>query len=1462
MPSTVPGPSRVPSSFNEWDGAETAESINDASSHVNPSQQDEKALAALHWTLTREGESHYAEPHSSLDKYLRDWRPREESGKSLGRLGVCFKNVTTWAERNNHLNKKTLGDALWRTLTFQDIYELTFKKWLSSRKLEEGRPLIRDFSGVVRSGEILLVLGRPGAGCSTFLKTIANNQSSFLGVTGSIDYSGLSPAEVSNHYCGEVAYIPEDDVHHPTLTVRQTIEFALESKTPKKFRDRIPEILDLYGRVLGMSHVMDTLVGNEYIRGISGGERKRVSIIESLAADPAVVAWDNSTRGLDAAAAVDYFRSLRIMTDTCGKATIVTVYQASDTIYNLADKVLIIDEGRMLYQGPAQEAKSYFENLGYECQPGQTIADFLTGVTSPEKRVFRKGYEGRAPRGAVELEKAFRESQAFKRIQQDIHEYEAELGCGDDEEGSVEKKSNTVLEGFKTFTRSKKSRFVSKKSPYNTSLTRQVLLCTRRQWWQLKGYPIPLYMKLITTVICALLVASMFYDMPTTTTGAFARGGFIFYSVVLVVWIQLAEVEDAVQGREIVSRQKRFAFVRPSAVTLARVLIDLVVVLALTILYCIIAYFMAGLKMEAGPFFVFFLFMYITTVCYTSLFRVFAAISPSFEVALRYCGVTLLIAIVYSGYLVPLDKLIADVPWVGWLAYTTPVLYAYEACMAIEFRNLDLQCDTTSIVPSGPNYTDVRYQSCSAAGSEPGLLTVNGDAYLENNYGFHFNNIWRDFGIIMLFTVAFIVMSSWLTEVIEWNEGATGAVQYRRKCRIQKLARHDEENNSQDIDPSASLATAKAPPGSPAGRQQIQKMESSFTWRALNYRIKTSEGERVLLNDVTGYCEPGQLTALVGSSGAGKSTLLTILTQRQRTGRVTGDLMVGGTPVDETFRRRIGYCQQMDIHDGTSTIREAFEFSALLRQDAEIPRQEKLDYVDTILDTLELTELQDAVIDSLPLEQKRRTTIGVELCARPNLLLFLDEPTSGLDSQGALSIVSLLRKLADAGQAIICTIHQASQQQIELFDRVLALNPGGNVYYFGPVGPRGKAVCDYFSNHGVIIEDGKNVADLLIEVGVGVAKIADQEADPDWNEIWKASPEARRVEEKVERICSSQADTNPTKCSDPVSDTVYAASTWTQIVELTKRTSRQYWRTPEYPYSRLYASVLHALLNGLTYLQIGNSLTDMQLRSFSCFLILMIVPEFVNATAMKFIENRDIWQEREYPSRIYGWVAFTTAQIVAELPYAFIGGVIFYLLFYFPVGLPLGTPAGYTFLMVIFFHLFATAWGQWIAAMSIDSVMAANMMPFFVIMCELFNGVLRHQEDMPVFWAYTMHYITPFTYWIGGILSMILTGQEVTCEPSEMVTFEAPPSLTCGEYARSFLESNAGYLANPDAVGSCQYCPYSVGDDYLAENNLGLSKRWRYFGIFAGFVISNYLMIYLLVYIFSAKKSFKLFRKK
>lgn len=419
----------------------------------------------------------------------------------------------------------------------------------------------------------------------------------------------------------------------------------------------------------------------------------------------------------------------------------------------------------------------------------------------------------------------------------------------------------------------------------------------------------------------------------------------------------------------------------------------------------------------------------------------------------------------------------------------------------------------------------------------------------------------------------------------------------------------------------------------------------------------------------------------------------------------------------------------------------------------------------------------------------------------------LIEP-QGLDSQGAMNIVRLLRRLANAGQAIVCTIHQASQEQFDNFDRVLALEKGGRVYYFGAVAN----VIPYFSRHGVDVPPEKNVADLLIEVA---ARKSSEETLPSWSSLWADSPEASQVNEKVEKIMSlnPQSSSGQAASSNSSIEGQYASSTLKQISLLTARTFKQYWRAPNYIYSRLYASVIHAALNCLIFLQVNNTVAGMQYRIFSCFLVLMLVPEFINACALMFDENRNVFLGREYPSRIYGWVAFSTANILAEIPYALLGAVIFYLLFYFPVGLPLGVPAVYTFMMIVMFHLFITSWGQWIAALSSDASMAASVMPFFVIVCELFNGVLQPRELMPAVWRYTTYYLGPFTYWISGIVTMILPQLAVRCAEYELIRFTPPSNMTCGAYAEEWLEGANGYLANPDATSECGYCLYASGED-------------------------------------------------
>ena len=174
------------------------------------------------------------------------------------------------------------------------------------------------------------------------------------------------------------------------------------NKTKKKARDEIPIVANALMKMFGISHTKHTLVGDEYTRGVSGGERKRVSIAETLASKSTVVCWDNSTRGLDASTALDYAKSLRIMTDISNRTTLVTLYQAGESIYELMDKVLVIDQGQTdlsadLLQRSSDSTSSI---LAIEAPERQTTADFLTAVTDPVERQFREGYEDSTPKGS------------------------------------------------------------------------------------------------------------------------------------------------------------------------------------------------------------------------------------------------------------------------------------------------------------------------------------------------------------------------------------------------------------------------------------------------------------------------------------------------------------------------------------------------------------------------------------------------------------------------------------------------------------------------------------------------------------------------------------------------------------------------------------------------------------------------------------------------------------------------------------------------------------------------------------------------------------------------------------------------------------------------------------------------------------------------------------------------------
>lgn len=289
-------------------------------------------------------------------------------------------------------------------------------------------------------------------------------------------------------------------------------------------------------------------------------------------------------------------------------------------------------------------------------------------------------------------------------------------------------------------------------------------------------------------------------------------------------------------------------------------------------------------------------------------------------------------------------------------------------------------------------------------------------------------------------------------------------------------------------------------------------------------------------------------------------------------GVISGRMLVNGQLRDSSFQRKTGYVTQQDLNLHTSTVREALQFSVLLRQPARYTRQEKLDYVNDVIRLVDLDDCADAIVghtgEGLNVEQRKRLTIGVELAARPELLLFLDEPTSGLDSQTSWAICDLMEKLTRNGQAILCTIHQPSAALFQRFDRLLLLAKGGRTVYFGEVGKGSSTLVDYFTRNGAPqFKTGTNPAEYMLDV-VGAAKHG---STIDWPSIWKASPEYQGVRQELERL-SRQGEGSPVE-SDPAALAEFAASFPVQLTQVTKRVFQQYWRTPSYIFSKSVLSL-------------------------------------------------------------------------------------------------------------------------------------------------------------------------------------------------------------------------------------------------------------------------------------------------
>lgn len=386
---------------------------------------------------------------------------------------------------------------------------------------------------------------------------------------------------------------------------------------------------------MGISHTHDTKVGNEYVRGVSGGERKRVSILEVMATRGSVFCWDNSTRGLDASTALEYTKAVRALTDIFGLSSILTLYQAGNGIYNLFDKVLVVDEGQQIYYGPKKEARPFMESLGFHCTDGANVADYLTGVVVPSERRIRDGFEDSFPRNAKEIRQLYEKSS----IRSDM---EAEYSYPTSDEA----KSCTA--DFIESVKFERAPSLPKKSPLTVSFTTQVKACVTRQYQILWGDKATFLIKQVSTLVQALVAGSLFYNAPNTSSGLFVKSGALFFALLYNSLLAMSEVTDSFSGRPVLAKHRSFALYHPAAFCIAQIAADLPVIIFQVSIFSIILYFMVGLTTSASAFFTFWVIVFATTMVMTALFRAVGAAFATFDAASKVSGFLIAALIMYT----------------------------------------------------------------------------------------------------------------------------------------------------------------------------------------------------------------------------------------------------------------------------------------------------------------------------------------------------------------------------------------------------------------------------------------------------------------------------------------------------------------------------------------------------------------------------------------------------------------------------------------------------------------------------------------------------------------------------------------------------------------------------------------------------------------------------------------------
>jgi ABC-type multidrug transport system ATPase subunit/ABC-type multidrug transport system permease subunit len=818
--------------------------------------------------------------------------------------------------------------------------------------------------------------------------------------------------------------------------------------------------------------------------------------------------------------------------------------------------------------------------------------------------------------------------------------------------------------------------------------------------------------RLIQCVFMGLVVGTVFWqtDDPQTVMGV------IFQSVFFISMGSMLKVAPQITSRGIFYKEQDANFYPTWIYVLARALAGIPTSLQDSLIYGSLIYWFSGFVPTAQNYFVFLLLVLLCAFACGLMFSIFSATIKDRPTAQACMSITLVVMIVFSGFTVQPDIIPPYYIWIYWM-------------------NLFAWISRAVVINE---YQSGRYDTIV---SEDG--TTEGEAIMER-FGFTFKGEAYEYVWVwwtVLFCVGLCIVSNassvWALGHVRF---ATGGSLGGGEDTGKKPAKSSETADTNDV----SLETKGA----------------TLTFKDVNYVVKasTTKDKLHLLKGINGYFAAGKMTALMGSSGAGKTTLMDVLSLRKASGEVTGDIRVNGHPQESrSFRRMTGYVEQFDEQSPQLTIRETVEFSAKMRLEESIPKETKLKFVEHVLEMLELDEIGDFIVGNdnggLSFEQRKRLSIAVELASNPSCI-FLDEPTSGLDARAASIVMRSLRRIANSGIAVVATIHQPSVAIFNSFDSLLLLKRGGETVFFGELGDESYNLIEYLESYPATspIKKGENPATwMLTAIGAGSSGTNDF----DYAKAYTHSPLSSDCVNKIDSMNGEVTEegriTFPTK---------YATSARYQSIQVYKRLSKIYWRSPGYNRVRLLVSGIVALLFGSVFAsqRVPQNEGDMNSRVTSIYITMLFLGVNAMNTVLPVFELERNMFYRHKASLAYDHRATTLAFTIVEVPFILLSSMVFCLLWYFTVGFAFDAGKFFLYYLFMTFGLAVfTFLGQGFMAIFRDSQTAQGFGSLLIGMSSIFGGVLIRPQDISTFWIWA-YWSFPLHYVLEGLLTSQFEG--------------------------------------------------------------------------------------------------------